>query len=90
MGNGVGGILSRELIEVGPSLGTYKGRDIHAFLRYSDGLYGKFVGIAGETEDGSIALNDVLQDGEFLVFPGLIYIQAIAGAENDDQSHQPS
>ena len=64
--------ITISLVEQGPSLGFYRGREIPDYLRYSDNLFGRFVGIAPTTENGLVNL-DSLDDDEFVVCPGLIY-----------------
>jgi hypothetical protein len=75
---GVGGMTLRKeqghrVCEHGPVIGWYRGCEIFSFLRYANGDYGEFAGIAPEGKDGAIVLADVLNDNEFLVYPGLIY-----------------
>ncbi len=58
---------------LGPSIGKYRDRDIPAFVRIGDGRIGHFAGVAPLSADGSIDLEKVLRDDEFLVYPGLVY-----------------
>jgi hypothetical protein len=63
----------------GPSIGTYRGRDIHDWID-KDGQRFSYNRIAFEDGDGTIAL-DQLRPDEFVVSPGLIYRHAKDGGD---------
>lgn len=57
--------------ELGPSIGTYQGRDIPAYI-VDDGIRMVFDRIAIEDMHGAVWLSQLARD-EFVIAPGLIY-----------------
>jgi hypothetical protein len=58
----------RHIIEHGPSVGTYKGRDIPAWIKAASGRMADYVGICGPSVD-----LDTLAAGQSVIAPGLVY-----------------
>ena len=64
--------LSRSIIEHGPSVGYYKGKEIPAYYITGDDKRFNYVRVAWDDTDGTTPL-DQLEDDESLISPGLIY-----------------
>lgn len=73
----VGGVKideSRKIAELGPSIGTYRDRDIPDYLVMEDGTRFRYNRIAQMKPDGDVAM-DQLRRGETIIAPGLVYRQ---------------
>lgn len=62
----------RAIVELGPSIGTYRGCDIPAHIIFKTGERRGFAGIAFEDGDRAMPLGQ-LQPNECVIAPGLIY-----------------
>lgn len=62
------------VIEHGPSIGTFRDKDIPSYIVTSDGVRHEFMGttLAIEAPEGSVELARLDQD-ECVISPGLIY-----------------
>jgi hypothetical protein len=62
------------VMELGPSIGSYRERDIPAYVVDRDVRY-EFDRVALEDRDGGVSLSQ-LADNECVIVPGLIYREA--------------
>lgn len=65
---------SRKIVEHGPSIGTYRDRDIPDYIVMEDGSRFKYDRVAAMRPDGNVAM-DQLQRDETIIAPGLVYRQ---------------
>lgn len=57
---------------IGPSIGSYSGKEFAEFVRDAFGRIFVYSGIASRQRDGRLTAED-LGTGEFIVPPGLVY-----------------
>ncbi len=66
--------LSRTITALGPSIGTYQGRDIPAWIESGDGRRHDYAGVSGIYAD-----LEALAPGQCVIAPGLIYQERGSG-----------
>ena len=68
---------SRQVIETGPSIGTYQDSEIPSWIKSGDGVVSKYIGIFGPEDDLRM-----LKPNQSVIYPGLIY-ETNRGVTND-------
>lgn len=82
-GSAIGTIVNREqgqmkthpdrrIVEVGPSVGTFRDRDIPEYVVTESGIRSDFIRIAKHDRDGCCDLSQLGSD-ECIISPGLVY-----------------